>query len=135
MPPKRKVNPWISHLQKYQKSHPSLTWAECMIKARSSYRPVSSKAKGGARKVTKRPIKRRSGKLDLKFPKPRIGGKLQKLSKGPKKYSYSQLAQVYGYEPSNTRYLADAIKSRARKVLAERSPENLLGEQIRSIRL
>ena len=38
------ANQWIEHVKAYQNKHPDVSWKECMVKAKSSYKP---KPKGG----------------------------------------------------------------------------------------
>ena len=41
-----KRNPWLLHVKKWQKAHPSQSWSECLKKSRSSYKKVSGKRSG-----------------------------------------------------------------------------------------
>jgi hypothetical protein len=52
------ANSWLEHVKKYWKSHPALSYGECLKKAKSTY-----KKKGGKRKtrVAKKPTRRRRG--------------------------------------------------------------------------
>jgi len=39
-------NPWITHLNDFRNSHPKLTYKECMIEAKKTYKPVTKKIVG-----------------------------------------------------------------------------------------
>jgi hypothetical protein len=51
-------NAWISHVLRYWKSHPSLSYGDCLKKARASYHPVGAR---GAKPVNPRKPKRKAG--------------------------------------------------------------------------
>ena len=60
--PAKSSNPWVLHVMRYQRSHPSLSYGECLKKARASYKPVGGARVAGARKKVKRaraPARRR----------------------------------------------------------------------------
>ncbi len=38
METKRKANPWLTHLKKYKKEHPKISYTEAMQKARATYK-------------------------------------------------------------------------------------------------
>ena len=40
-------NPWLSHVKKYHKKHPKLTYKECLQKAKRTYKSKKIKQKGG----------------------------------------------------------------------------------------
>lgn len=40
------ANPWITHLSAFQKSHPKLTYRECMSEAKKTYKPITKKTVG-----------------------------------------------------------------------------------------
>lgn len=64
-------NKWISHVLAYQKKHPNLSYGDCLVKARASYKPVA----GGAKKSVKSTKKKVSSKKLMSMIK---GGKVPK---------------------------------------------------------
>jgi len=59
---KKSTNPWITHVKRYHKAHPKLTYSEAMVKAKSSYRggdlDGGDEIEGGRRRAKKKTPKK-----------------------------------------------------------------------------
>lgn len=93
---------YMAHVKKYQRLHPSLSWKQCMIKARSSYKPKGS-ARAGTMAGSKRSFRQTASKVNKTLrDKKAISKTLRALSAIPTPLSgYAQdaalVASALGY--------------------------------------
>lgn len=97
---------YMAHVKKFSKEHPNLTWRECMVKAKSSYKAKGSAMAGsraGARAAAKPNLRKAASKVNkgLRDTKA-ISKTLRALSMVPTPISgvandVSALANALGY--------------------------------------
>lgn len=96
---------YIAHVKKYHRAHPSLTWKEAMVKARSSYTPKKRKAgtRAGTMAGSKGNFRKKASKINTTLRnKKAISKTLRALSAIPTPLSgyatdASLIAEALGY--------------------------------------
>jgi len=52
------MNPWIEHVKQFRMKHPKMSYKECLINARKTYKPKKKEVKKGG-KLEKKTVKKK----------------------------------------------------------------------------